>query len=103
MALYDANAVFYSPGEPPTAGLPAIRALFKTVMASYDSDINMQNTRIAISGELAYDSGEYQEVLTNRQTNAKLSIKGNYLAVLHRTAAGQWQIVQHMWTMRPAS
>jgi ketosteroid isomerase-like protein len=48
------------------------------------------------SGALAYDSGDYQESLTNK-SGAKLSSHGNYLIVF-RQSMGKWLIQEHVWT-----
>lgn len=72
-------------------------------MKGYDADIQMRSTSLAVSEHLAYDSGDYQEVLTNRQSQARARIHDCYLMVLRQTAGGKWQIIQHMWTNTPAS
>ena len=98
MSLYTQDAVFYSPGGPPVNGLSAIRALFSTVMKTYDSDVQLNSTGLAVSGDLAYDSGDYDETLTLRTTRTKSVLHGSYLMVLQRGKDQHWRIRQHMWT-----
>ncbi len=96
--LYTEDAVFFNPDGPRTDGKAAIRALFDMVMKGYDADIQLRSTGLAVSGDLAYDSGDYDETLTVRATHAKNILHGNYLMVLERGRDHQWRIVQHMWT-----
>lgn len=101
MGLYADDAVFYSPDANPVSGRPAIRSLFDMVMKTYDADIQLRSTGLAVSDTLAYDGGDYVEVLTNRQTKAKANLRGSYLMVVRRAPDGPWRIVEHMWTQAP--
>jgi ketosteroid isomerase-like protein len=70
-------------------------------MAAFDSDLTLRSLRLETSGDLAYDSGEFVETLTNISTGAKISSKGSYIIIYKREAGGAWQIVQQVWTGTP--
>jgi len=101
MALYAPDAVFLQPTAARVAGLPAIRALFVQVMAAVTSDPVLTSINLEVSGDLAYDSGEYSETLTNVATGQKTEAKGSYLMVLKRQPDGGWRIQQQMWSLYP--
>jgi hypothetical protein len=79
----------------------AIRSLFQTIMATFNSDLTLHSQNLEKSGDLAYDSGDFQETLTTIGTGAKIISKGSYIIIFKRQANGSWQIVQHVWTGTP--
>src|SRR6267378_3027239 len=89
---------------PPTfspAGTAALRTLFQTIMATFNSDLTLHSQNLETSGDLAYDSGDFQETLTTIATGAKITAKGSYIIIFKRQPNGSWQIVQHAWTGTP--
>jgi len=98
--LYAPDAVFLSLGDR-VAGTAALRTLFETVMASVNSDITLTSRATDISGDLAYDSGDYHETLTTIATGAKSTLSGSYVLIYKRQPSGAWLIVQHIWTLAP--
>jgi len=96
MALYAEDAVFLTATGSRTTGRVAIRKLFEKALAASTSDLHVQSKVNEQSGQLAYDSGEYEETTTTGAV--KRSGGGNYLVVLRRDGRKQWRIVQHMWT-----
>ena len=82
-----------------TSGPAALRTLFQNVMATFNSDLTLHSQNTETSGELAYDSGDFQETLTTIATGARTNYKGNYLIIFKRQPAGPWLIVQHVWTL----
>lgn len=103
VALYADDAVFLQPTGETIAGKDAIRGLFRQVMAAVTSDPTLTSMRIDSSGNLAYDSGEYRETLTNVATGAKTEAHGSYLTVLKHQPDGKWRIVEQMWSEAPES
>lgn len=99
MALYAEDAVFLTATGSRTTGRAAIRALFEKALAANTSELRVQSKVTEQSGQLAYDSGQYEETTTTG--GVKRSGRGNYLVVLRRDRKKQWQIVQHMWTDVP--
>jgi ketosteroid isomerase-like protein len=58
LAQYASDADFISDAGR-THGMPALRQLFTTITATFDSDLTFTSQRVEISSELAYDSGTY--------------------------------------------
>ena len=101
MDLYAEDAVFLQPTGERITGLPAIRKLFVEVMAAVTSEPLLTSVDLEVSGMLAYDSGTYQETLTNVSTRAKTEVHGSFLMVLKRQNDGKWRIQQQMWSQSP--
>ncbi len=99
LQLYADDAVFLRPDGLRFAGMPAIRAHFTDTFAALDGDLTLTSLHTEFSGHLAYDSGEWSEILTTRATGAQGHFHGDYLMVLRREASGSWRILEHVWTM----
>ena len=95
MDLYADDAVFLTATGSRTTGKAAIRELFKQALAGSSSQLTVYSRSTEESGNLAYDSGEYDEVSTINGVTKKGA--GNYLVVLRRDG-NRWRIIQHMWT-----
>jgi ketosteroid isomerase-like protein len=70
-------------------------------MAAFNSDLTLHSQNLEASGDLAYDSGDFQETLTNTATGAKIASKGSYIIIFKRQLGGNWQIVQQVFTGVP--
>ena len=101
LKFYAPDAVFLQPSGERITGSTAIRALFQSIMSTFNSDLTLQSHNLETSGDLAYDSGDFQETLTNVATGAKISSKGSYITIFKRQPNGSWQIVQQVWTGSP--
>jgi len=101
VALYASDASFFDPQGGRKTGQAEIRSLFQSVMSSFNSDIQLRSIATMVSGNLAYDSGDFQETLVTIATRASAKLRGSYLMVLRRDADGHWRIVAHMWTEAP--
>ncbi len=101
LKFYAPDAVFLQPTGERIAGSAALRKLFQTIMATFNSDLTLHSQNLETSGDLAYDSGDFQETLTTIATGAKITAKGSYLIIFKRQPNGSWQIVQHVWTGTP--
>jgi uncharacterized protein (TIGR02246 family) len=98
MTLYAEDAVFMRPNDLRTTGWPAIRSLFADTIATNTPHIIFHPITIERSGNLAYDSGTYEEtILSGGVTRA---FHGDYLFVLKRESDGRWLIAQQTWTVR---
>jgi ketosteroid isomerase-like protein len=101
LAQYAPDADFIS-DTGRTHGMAALRQLFQTITATFDSDLAFTSQRVEISGDLAYDSGSYKETLTARATGKTQHMAGDYLTVYRRTKAANgnavWFIVEQIWT-----
>jgi len=67
-------------------------------LSAFNSDLILRSQSLETSGDLAYDSGDFQEILTTIATGAKITSKGSYIIIFRRQASGSWQIVQQAWT-----
>jgi ketosteroid isomerase-like protein len=99
--FYAPDAVFLQPTGEQITGAAALRAFFQTIMATFNSDLTLHSHNLETSGDLAYDSGDFQEALTSVATGAKMTSKGSYIIIFKRQPGGSWQIVQHVWTGTP--
>jgi ketosteroid isomerase-like protein len=101
LAQYASDADFIS-DTGRTHGTAAIRQLFTTITATFDSDLTFTSQRVEISSELAYDSGTYKETLLNRATGKSQNMAGDYLTIYRRTKAANgnavWLIAEQFWT-----
>jgi ketosteroid isomerase-like protein len=101
LKFYAPDAAFLQPNGERITGSAALRTLFQTIMATFNSDLTLHSQNLETSGDLAYDSGDFQETLTTISTGAKISSKGCYVIIYKRQPSGSWQIVQQVWTGTP--
>ena len=101
LKFYAPDAVFLQPNGERITGSAALRNLFQTIMATFHSDLTLHSQNLETSGDLAYDSGDFQETLTTIATGAKITSKGSYIIIFKRQPNGSWQIVQQVWTGTP--
>ena len=101
LKFYAPDAVFLQPTGERITGSAALRTLFQTIMATFNSDLTLNSQNLETSGDLAYDSGDFQEALTVIATGAKITSKGSYVMIFKRQPNGGWQIVQQVWTGVP--
>ncbi len=101
LKFYAPDAVFLQPTGERITGSAALRTLFQTIMATFNSDLTLHSQNLETSGDLAYDSGNFEETLTTIATGAKITAKGSYIIIFKRQPNGSWQIVQHVWTGTP--
>ena len=84
LKFYASDAVFLQPNGDRITGSAALRALFQNIMATFNSDLTLHSQNLETSGDLAYDSGDFQETLTTIATGAKINSKGCYIMILKR-------------------
>lgn len=101
LKFYAADAVFLQPDGARISGSGAIRTLFQNIMATFNSDLTLHSQNLETSGDLAYDSGDFEETLVVVATGAKITSKGSYIIIFKRQPNHTWQIVQHVWTGTP--
>lgn len=96
-ALYAPDAEFLSGDVGRVTGRTAIHDLCKKVMAAVTSNIVMHSVHTEHSGDMAVDSGDYEETMTKASDGTSQNAKGSYLMVLKRQPDGKWLIVEQMW------
>ena len=98
VAQYAPDGEFFDPSGGRAHGTAALRELFQTIMATYDSDLKFTSHRSEVTPTLAYDSGTYQETLIVRAGSRVEHSSGSYLTIYERGKGGEWLIAQQMWT-----
>lgn len=98
VAEYAEDATFIDPSGNRTHGRAAIRQLFQTVTATFDSDLTFASLRVEKAGNLAYDSGTFRETLVMRSMGKRQESTGSYLTIYRRSPDGGWLIEEQMWT-----
>ena len=102
--LYAPDAVFLSDNVGRVTGRAAIRDLCQKAMGAITSSMTMHSVRTEAAGDLAYDSGDYDETIVHVSDGKKEDLKGSYLMVFKRQPDGKWLILEQMWTdLTPAS
>jgi ketosteroid isomerase-like protein len=101
LKFYAPDAVFLQPAGERITGAAALRSLFQNIMATFDSGLTLHSRNLEASGDLAYDSGDFDETLTTIATGAKINAKGSYIIIFKRQTNGSWQIVQQVFTGTP--
>ncbi len=99
MALYAPDAVFYQSTGERITGQSAIHDLFQKAQSTNTTSLSLHSVRSGVSGDLAYDSGDYRETIITG--GVKGEAQGSYLIITRRQANGRWLIVEHMWTGIP--
>ena len=101
LAQYAPDADFISDAGR-THGMAALRQLFQTITATFDSDLTFNSQRVEVSGDLAYDCGAWTETVVTRATGKTQHMAGDYLTVYRREKAANgnalWLIVEQVWT-----
>jgi ketosteroid isomerase-like protein len=101
VGFYASDAAFLQPSGDRIDGIEAIRELYQKVVITFDTDLVLRSRNLEVSANLAYDSGEYEETLTNRATGQKQHFRGQYVIVFRLGGDGHWRIIQHVWTVAP--
>ncbi len=97
VALYAPDGVFVLADGTRFKGSKAIRMLYTGAMKMYVSDMHFHNVTTHASGDLAYDSGRWNETLTLRATGKIKKSTGSYMTV-YRYENGAWLIIEQVWT-----
>ncbi len=96
--LYAPDAVFLSDGSGRVTGRAAIHDLCQKTMGAITSSMAMHSVRTEVAGDLAYDSGDYDETIIHADDGKKEDFKGSYLMVFKRQSNRKWLILEQAWT-----
>lgn len=101
VAMYAPNAVFIDPHGTHEVGPKSLKKLFTFVISSFDSDLHLKSGAISIAGDIATDTGRFQENLHQRgdPAGAVIPFSGEYLTKYKRSPDGQWKIIEQAWTI----
>jgi uncharacterized protein (TIGR02246 family) len=94
--LYADDGVFLTGSGDRLTGKAVIRDLFRKALETNTSNISVRSVRTEVSGDLAYDSGDYRETITPVAGGSKVELQRNYLIVFRKRNDGKWLIVEHV-------
>jgi ketosteroid isomerase-like protein len=95
MATYAKDAVFMPVTGNRVVSAMAIRVLYERLWQAMTPAITLHSRVVERIGDLAYDSGDYEETL--HATDGSLALAGAYLFVFRREA-GEWHLVEQSFT-----
>jgi uncharacterized protein (TIGR02246 family) len=98
MALYAPDAEFLTTSGERWSGAEVIAKNFAAGLAAYTGDITLHSTRHATAGDLAYESGTFEQTVAAAKGGKSLPVRGNYLFVFARAKDGAWKIQQQSFT-----
>ncbi len=98
VAEYTADGEFVQPDGSSVRGAAALKKLFETVTATYDSDLVFNSQALVVLGDVAKNVGTYRETLVTRATGETARIGGHYMTVYRKPGDGKWLIATQTWT-----
>jgi ketosteroid isomerase-like protein len=98
MQLYAPEPVFLPTIGPRWSGANVIRTNFAGLLAHYNPHLNLHSIRRQASGDLAYESGIYDEVIIPVTGGKPIPTKGSYIFVYQRHSGSDWKILEQTWT-----
>lgn len=93
-AFYTDDAVVTAPDTPAAEGRQAIQDHWARNFP-ISSALQVRSSETEISGDLAYDYGEFSQRITPPRGKA-MDVQGRYVVVLKRQADGAWKIDKHL-------
>jgi len=97
VALYTEDGAFVLPNGQRFTGSAAIRKLYQNVFKMYRGRMVFHSLKTLVSGDLAYDSGTWNEELTSMATGKMHKTGGSYVTIYRRDTRG-WRIAEQVWT-----
>lgn len=97
LSLYAPGAVFIQPDSTQVIGRDALEKLYRTVFATYDSDLSLGDSDIRpvpSSSSLCVHSGQYSEKLRTRKDGTTAHIHGMFSFTYKRMRDGHWLITR---------
>src|SRR5216684_6956831 len=82
-------------------GREAVRKVWQGAMDAGVTNVKVRTVEVAVSGNFAYESGEYS--LDAPGKDGKLAHSaGKYVVVWKRSKTGTWQLYRDIWNESPA-
>lgn len=104
LTLYAPEPTFLPTSGERWEGTAAIRKNFARLLKRFDPRLTMQSIKSETSGNLAYDSGSFDEVLAPAKGGRAIHAKGHYLFVFQRKSKRSgWKILEQVWTQVDSS
>ena len=90
--FYAEEAQLLLPNQRPVVGRLAIQEVFKALIGDGLRKLELQTTKIEVSGDLAYGIGVYKMIATVG-SGAETQDEGKYVVVYRRQQVGTWRAV----------
>ena len=98
LRLYGDDPIFCPTNGHGWNGAAQIRKSFAGLLAVYDPRIVLASWRSETAGDLAYDSGTYEETIAPVKGGKAIHAAGTYLFLFKRDRRKHWRIVEQTWT-----
>lgn len=98
MTLYAPAPVFLPTAGDRWEGTPSIRKHFAEALKQFDPRLNLTSVVSGASGNLAYDSGTFDEILAPAKGGKQIHARGNYLFLFVKQRRTGWKILEQTWT-----
>ena len=92
-SLYTTDAAAYPANSDIVRGRDAIQAMWKTVIDSGVTQVELNTGEVESSGEIAYETGTY----VMKTKDGTLADRGKYVVIWKRSGGG-WLIHRDIWT-----
>ena len=91
--VYADDASSFMPNMPVLNGVPAIKAVLKSMVEDKNFAITFAATKVEVSkaSDLAYSQGAYTMTLTDPKTKKAVTEKGKYVTAYKKQADGSWK------------
>jgi uncharacterized protein (TIGR02246 family) len=97
VALYDANAIAFPPGEPAWNGTAAIAKGFGGMLGAFTiKDFTLTANDVVVGGDYAAENGSYKMTLVPKK-GAAMEDHGKYVVVWKKQADGAWKLYRDIW------
>jgi ketosteroid isomerase-like protein len=85
------------PHAPTNKGQGSIHAWGQRLLQCLKMRVSLSPDDFRASGDLEFESGTYDSMMTVRQTGEVLTDHGKYVVVYRREALDQWSIAREIW------
>ena len=92
-ALYTTDAAAYPANSDIVSGRDAIQTLWKSVIDSGITQVELNTSEVEAAGDIAYETGAY----VMKMKDGTLADRGKYVVIWKRTG-GDWLIHRDIWT-----
>ena len=100
-ALMADDYVIFLPGRPPIQGIEGIRAANKSFLGQWNDRETWTAVETVVQGDLGFQRGTFELVLTPKAGGASRRSVGTYLHVYQKKPNGKWLLTRAMTTTLP--
>jgi uncharacterized protein (TIGR02246 family) len=93
MEVFADDAIQFNQGYPDVVGMAAIRKQYEDALAQFDLKVAFHTAEVVVAGNIAYEGGTYDIILTPRgdPKAASTTVTNRHVHVLKRQADGSWK------------